>query len=139
MDARPPRPGPVRWVLYAYGRGLPERFRPWVLHDLTTRTWQLRQLVRAVVQVVPVAVLVVLLVPGPLWVRAAAVLGGVLIGMIYAGAYVYEATEHRALKAGYPRGTVQAVRDAAHAEERAAAAKRYAAQYRGGQEPGSPV
>ncbi|MGE3284731.1 MAG: DUF5313 family protein [Pseudonocardia sp.] len=127
---RPPAPGPLRWLLYAYGAALPPRYRDWVLHDLTTRTWMARQLARGLVQVTPAACLVVLLVPGPLWVRAMAVVGGVLIGMIYGAAYVYETTEHRALKAGFPRGTLQSVRDAAHAQERAAAAQRYALRHR---------
>jgi hypothetical protein len=52
--------------------------------------------------------------------------------MIYAVAYLYEATEHRAMKAGYPRGMAQAVRDDARADERLAAALRYADRYRGG-------
>ncbi|MGD9527046.1 DUF5313 family protein [Pseudonocardia sp.] len=125
-----PAPGPLRWALYAYGAALPARYRDWVLHDLTTRTWQLRQLARGLVQVLPAAMLVVLVVPGDLWVRTMAVLGGVVIGMIYAAAYVYETTEHRALKAGFPRGTLQAVRDAAHAQEREAAAQRYALRHR---------
>lgn len=128
----PRRPGPLRWLAYAYGAGLPARYRGWVLHDLTTRTWMARQLARGLVQVVPAAVLVVLLVPGPLWVRAMAVAGGVFIGMIYGAAYVFEATEHRALKAGYPRGTLQAVRDEATAEQRAEAARRYAQRHRRG-------
>ena len=36
------RPGPVRWFWYALGGRLPARYRPWVLHDLTCRTWPLR-------------------------------------------------------------------------------------------------
>ncbi|MGQ0573250.1 MAG: DUF5313 family protein [Pseudonocardia sp.] len=120
----------MRWLLYAYGAGLPPRYGAWVLHDLTTRTWMARQLSRGLVQVVPAAVLVVLVVPGPLWARAMAVLGGVFIGMIYGSAYVFEATEHRALKAGYPRGMLQAVRDAAKAEQREEVARRNARQRR---------
>ena len=124
------RPGPLRWLWYAVGGGLPARYREWVLHDLTARTWWLRQLGRSIVQVLPVAVLVLILVPGELWVRVLAVAGGVSVGMIYAVAYLYEATEHRAMKAGYPRGTAQSVRDDARADERLAAALRYADRYR---------
>jgi hypothetical protein len=124
------RPGPVRWLLYAFGAGLPAEHRDWVLHDLTTRTWPLRQLLRSIVQVLPFAVVLAALLPGELWVRVLAVVGGVLVGMIYAFAYLYETTEHRAIKAGFPRGTLQAVRDAAHADERAAAQARYNARYR---------
>lgn len=128
---RPPRrPGPARWLLYAFGRGLPSRYREWVLHDLTTRTWPARQLLRSLVQVLPFAMLVALLVPGALWVRLAAILGGIAIGMIYAVAYLYEATEHRALKAGLSRGALQSIRDDADADEREEARRRYAQRYR---------
>jgi hypothetical protein len=129
------RPGPLRWLLYAFGRGLPAENREWVLHDLTTRTWPLRQLIRSVVQVLPFAVVLAAVLPGELWVRLAAVVGGTLMGMIYAVAYLYETTEHRALKAGYPRGMLQHIRDADHAEERAAAQDRYNQRYRRPQLP----
>ena len=129
------RPGPVRWLLYAFGRGLPAEHREWVLHDLTTRTWPARQLLRSVVQVLPFGVLLAAVLPGQLWVRVLAVVGGAMVGMIYAAAYVYETTEHRAIKAGYPRGTLQRIRDAAHAEERAQAQARYNERYRRGELP----
>ena len=45
------RPNPLQWLWYAYGGGLPERHASWVLHDTTTRTWWLRHLLRAVVQI----------------------------------------------------------------------------------------
>jgi hypothetical protein len=124
------RPGPVRWLLYAFGRGLPAEYREWVLHDLTTRTWPARQLLRSVVQVLPFGLVLAAVLPGELWVRVMAVVGGALVGMIYAVAYLYETTEHRALKAGYPRGTLRHIRDAAHADERAAAQERYNQRYR---------
>jgi len=112
------------------GGGLPAANRDWVLHDLTTRRWRLRQLSRSLVQILPVAVLIVAFLPGELWVRLLAVAGGAWVGMIYALAYLDEATEHRALKAGFARGQVRAVRDEADAETREAAAARYAARYR---------
>jgi hypothetical protein len=124
------RPGPVPWLRYALGGGLPPEYREWVLHDLTTRTWPARQLLRSLVQVLPIAVLVALVIPGALWVRLVAVFGGLVIGMIYAVAYLYESTEHRALKAGYPRGTLREMRARAGAGERAAAQQRYDERYR---------
>jgi hypothetical protein len=125
------RPDPLRWWWYAVGGGLPLRYREWVLHDLTTGTWRLRQMFRSVVQVLPVSLLVVIFLPGDLWVRVLAAAGGLCVSMIYALAYLDEATEHRALKAGYPRGTVRAVRDEADADGREAAAVRYGQRYRG--------
>ncbi|WP_233517523.1 DUF5313 family protein [Geodermatophilus marinus] len=131
------RPGVLRWLWYALGGGLPERHRTWVLHDTTTRTWALRHVGRAVVQMaVPIA-LVLLVVPGPFWIRGMAALGGIALGLIFSLAYMPEATENRVVKAGYPAGTATAVREEAartreaedSARRRAAAARR-AARYR---------
>ena len=66
------RPGPLRWFRYAVGGRLPVRYRPWVLHDLTCRTWPLRHLARLPAQLAPVTIVLVLLLPGPLWIRVMA-------------------------------------------------------------------
>jgi hypothetical protein len=129
------RPGPLRWLWYAVGGGLPPAHRQWVLHDLTVRTWWLRQLFRSIVQILPVAVLILLFLPGPTWVPVMAILGGTAVGLLYAAAYLEESTEHRALKAGFARGIAKAVRDQADAGTREAAAARYAQRYRGGPPP----
>jgi hypothetical protein len=106
------RPGPLRWLWYALGGGLPAEHRSWVLHDVTARHWRWRALLRSVVQIAPVALLLYLLLPTPPWVRLMAVGGGLLVGMIFAVAYLDESTEHRAVKAGYPRGTATQIRTA---------------------------
>jgi hypothetical protein len=124
------RPGPLRWLAYAYGAGLPPEYREWVLHDVTARTWLLRHLVRAVAQLAPLLVVIYLLLPGPPWVRGCAILGGALIGLFYSMVYAVESAEHRTLKAGYPRGTATRVRAGTHSEERAERAQRYAEQWR---------
>jgi Family of unknown function (DUF5313) len=124
------RPGPLRWLAYAYGAGLPPEYREWVLHDVTARTWLLRHLVRAVAQLAPLLVVIYLLLPGEPWVRGFAALGGALIGLFYSMVYAVESAEHRTLKAGYPRGTTTRVRGEAHAEERAERAQRYAERWR---------
>jgi uncharacterized protein DUF5313 len=126
------RPGPLHWLWYAMGGGLPARYREWVLRDATRDGWRLRQFLRAFLQMGPVAVPILLLVPGPLWIRLAAILLGWLVGLQYALYFVDDAVERRVLKAGYPVGAAQAARDALHADERAAAAARYAARYRSG-------
>jgi hypothetical protein len=123
---KPPRPGPFLWLLYALGRGLPPRNREWVLYDVTTRTWVLRHLLRATVQLAPVAVLLYLLMPGSSGVRIGAVLGGLALGYFYSLAYMYETTENRAMKAGYPRGTARELRDRRTAVVRDEQARRYA-------------
>jgi hypothetical protein len=124
------RPDLVHWVWYAVGGRLPARYRTWVLHDLTTRTWPLRHFARAVVQVAPVIVVLLLVVPGSLTIRIAAVTAGLLLGLLYSGAYMYEIVEHRVGQAGYPVGMAQAVRDEANAEVRQADAARYARNWR---------
>jgi len=124
------RPGPLRWLWYALGGGLPPRYREWVLRDASRDRWVLRHFVRACVQMSLVAVPILLLVPGPLWVRGSALLLGVLVGLQYALWFVDGSVERRVRKAGYPPGAAQAARNALHAEERAAAAARYAARYR---------
>lgn len=127
------RPGLLAWLWYAMGGGLPARHRWWVLHDVSTRTWPARQLLRSLVQLVPIGLLLVLLIPGELWVRLVGVLGGALVGMMYAAAFVYETTENRAMKAGFPRGQAQAARDRLNAPRRLAAARRYRERYRPGE------
>jgi len=128
---RPTRPGPLRWLWYALGGGLPPRYREWVLHDVTVRTWWVRQVARALlVQALPVALVVGLLIPGSFAIRLMAVLGGVFVSMIYVVAFLAEAVEHRAMKAGYPRGFAKGLRDASRQPERDAAARRYDERYR---------
>jgi Family of unknown function (DUF5313) len=117
-------------LLYAFGRGLPPEHREWVLHDVSARTWVLRHLLRTTVQLLPIAVLLFVLIPGPAWVRACAVLAGLLIGYFYSMAYMHQSTEHRAVKAGYPRGAATAARDRHTEAERAEQARRYAERWR---------
>jgi hypothetical protein len=124
------RPGPLWWLWYAMGGGLPVRYRDWVLHDVSTRTWALRQMLRAVVQLIPIGIVLVLLVPGELWVRLVAVLGGALVGLMYAASFVHLTTEHRSVKAGFAPGQAQAERDRLAAPAREAAERRYAERYR---------
>lgn len=133
-DDRPARPGPLRWLWYAFGGGLPARYRDWVLHDTTAPTWWLRQIVRALVQAVPVGVVVGFLIPGSTEIRLLAVAGGVFVALIYIVAFIDEAVEHRATKAGFPRGYAKAVRAQRGAPRREEEARRYAEYYRGGQQ-----
>lgn len=129
MDERI-RPNPVRWVLYAFGAGLPARHREWVLHDVTVRTWQLRHVARTTVQLLPIGILLYAFIPGPSSVRGMAVLAGALLGYFYSIAYMQESAEHRVMKAGYPVGRALAVREAADEDERAAARARYEDRWR---------
>jgi hypothetical protein len=126
----PPRPDPFRWLLYAFGTGLPPRYREWVLHDVTTRTWVLRHVLRTTVQLAPVAILLYLFIPGSSTIRAGAVLGGLALGYFYSFAYMYETTENRAIKAGYPRGAASELRGRRTSAVREAEARRYDERYR---------
>ncbi|MBO0839716.1 MAG: DUF5313 family protein, partial [Sciscionella sp.] len=56
------RPGPLRWLYYAYGGGLGPKYAQWVLHDLTCRTWFIRHLSRTLAQSAPA--FLALLLPG---------------------------------------------------------------------------
>ncbi|OLT12067.1 hypothetical protein BJF78_25235 [Pseudonocardia sp. CNS-139] len=120
----------MRWVLYAFGRPLPPAYREWVLDDVTSRTWVLRHFARTTVQLLVPAVLLYVLIPGPAWVRGCSVLAGLLLGCFYSAAYMYETTEHRAMRAGYPRGTAAARRGRAGEAERAEQARRYEQRWR---------
>ena len=126
MTKRPERPGPLRWLWYAYGGGLPLSMSAWVLADTTGPTWVWRHLARAVVQLLPVVVVCLLVPPVPMAFRVTAVAGGLLIGLLFSVAYMTETTEHRAVKAGYAPGTTRQIR-----EERAELRRRErAAQFR---------
>jgi hypothetical protein len=120
----PRRPGPLRWLAYAYGAGLPDRFDEWVLRDTTSRTWAWRHLARIVVQVAPVVILILLLVPGPEWIRIGMVLGGGAMALIFGFAYAVETAEHRLMKAGYAVGTGERVRQQRTDRDRTAATAR---------------
>ncbi|WP_019808008.1 DUF5313 family protein [Saccharomonospora halophila] len=123
------RPGPVRWVWYAAGGRLPERYREWVLHDVTARHYLWRHAARTVVLLGPL-VSVWLLLPGPLWLRLVLCLMAALVGGFYSLAYADENCENRVARHGFAHGTAAATRKAARAERDAALHERYRARYR---------
>ncbi|GAA1871971.1 DUF5313 domain-containing protein [Pseudonocardia alni subsp. carboxydivorans] len=129
------RPDPLRWLWYAAGGRLPARYRGWVLHDTTCRTWHLRHFARTAALLTLLSVPLALVVPGPLWLRLTALLLGWLVSLQYALFVMEESVEHRVTKAGYPAGTARATRAEATADERAEAARRYAERYRGATPP----
>ncbi|HLM05778.1 MAG TPA: DUF5313 family protein [Blastococcus sp.] len=104
------RPNPIQWIWYALGGGLPRELSAWVLADTTRRTWIVRHLTRAVVQMLPVVALC-LVVPVPWAYRLSAAFGGLLIGLLFSMAFMTETIEHRVSKAGYPSGTAARVRE----------------------------
>jgi Family of unknown function (DUF5313) len=104
------RPNPLQWVWYALGGGLPRALSPWVLADTTRRTWIVRHLTRAVVQMLPLVILCLVAVPVPLSYRVSAAVGGLMIGLLFSMAFMTETIEHRARKAGYPPGMAARLR-----------------------------
>lgn len=107
---RAPRPTALQWVGYALGAGLPRELSPWVLADTTGRTWVLRHVVRALVQLAPVVVLCLLVPPVPWAYRVSAAVGGLLLGLMFSLFFMEQTVEHRVVKAGYPPGTADRVR-----------------------------
>jgi hypothetical protein len=118
------RPDPLRWLWYSLGGRLPERYRDWVLHDVTCRTWALRQVLRSLLVAAPLVLILLVFVPGPFWIRGLSALGGVLMGLIYSLGYLIETTEHRLVKAGYPVGTGERIREQHQVQTRSAAVSR---------------
>ena len=104
------RPSPAQWVWYALGGGLPRELSPWVLADTTAPTWIWRHLARAMVQLLPLLVLCLAVVPVPLAYRLSAAGGGLLLGLFFSIAFMTETIEHRVAKAGYPPGTAGRLR-----------------------------
>jgi hypothetical protein len=96
-----------------------------VLEDTTRRTWVLRHLARALVQLAPVIVLCLLVPPVDFGIRLSAAAGGLVIGLLFSAAYMTETTEHRAVKAGWPPGTTAERRDERAERERVERRARY--------------
>lgn len=76
------RPGPLWWTWYAFGGKLPDRHGEWVLNDVTCRTWWLRHVARSLVQLAPVAALL-LVVLGPGWITYLGLAAGTILALIY--------------------------------------------------------
>lgn len=107
-DGQRRRPDPLRWIWYTFGAGLGPRYRDWVLHDLTCRTRWERQIVRAAVQVMPLAI-VLLLALGISWIAWVGVGCGLVLALIYSAAYFDQAADHRLVKHGFPPGTAHRI------------------------------
>ncbi|KXO98168.1 DUF5313 family protein [Tsukamurella pseudospumae] len=94
------RPDPLHYLAWVYTGSLPERNREWVRHNLTRRTWIARHLLRGQLAFVPVYALLVLLLPGSLWLRGATVLLGALLALFYNAVYIVPNRVRRLQKNG---------------------------------------
>ncbi|MGW5054664.1 DUF5313 family protein [Actinokineospora sp. NPDC004072] len=121
------RPGPVQWLRYAVGGTLPERYRPWVLWDLTAPTWVARHFARVMVLFLPLWLL--LLVPGPLSLRLSMIAAGYVTGLYFSLSFMEDASERRLIKHGYPVGLNRRIREEAAPQDRAEVAAMYAAYH----------
>lgn len=121
------RPNPLQWIWYTFGGTLGPRYREWVLHDTTGRTRWLRQLIRAVVQVSPLAVVVGFAL-GDNVIAWGGVLCGLLLALFYSLVFANQTAEHRLIKQGYPAGTAERIfHDRANSAEQV---RRYMQSYR---------
>ena len=122
-----PRPNVLQWIQYVFTGRLPERYAEWVLFDTTGRTWLLRHITRFLIQLSPIAAVVLIFLPTPLLIRAGCIAAGILASVCFSFGYVVEMTEHRAENAGYPRGTAERAREQrAQDAQREGAARRRA-------------
>jgi hypothetical protein len=60
-------PGYGRQFLFALGLRLPPRYRDWLWHDLVDAGWRGRLVVRHLLAMLPIALVLGLALPGPIW------------------------------------------------------------------------
>jgi hypothetical protein len=125
------RPDPLRWIWYTMGGSLGPRYREWVLRDLTGRSRWTRQVVRAAVQVVPLAV-VLLLTLGTVWITWVGVICGLVLALIYSVVYLDQSADYRLVKHGFPPGTLHRILSERDQAEHPDRMRRYIETYRNG-------
>ncbi|PXW29929.1 UNVERIFIED_CONTAM: hypothetical protein DES50_10936 [Williamsia faeni] len=113
------RPNPWQWITYSWGRKLPDELQDWVRHDLTGRWRVPRHLLRGMIPFFPVFA-VFLLFPGPIYLRLAMILLGLILALFYCGAYMQPNREHRLELHGLPADLESPERVRKHDANRAA-------------------
>jgi hypothetical protein len=112
------RPNPFEWLVYTFGGRLPDRYRDWVLHDTTSRTWLWRFALRVVVEALPwlviAFVVLALFTPLPFGYVLGAVLLALALSLFFTVTSADELTEARLVKHGFPPGTGKSTRKHAH-------------------------
>jgi hypothetical protein len=119
----------MRWLWYTFGGGLGSRYHGWVLHDTTDHTRWVRQVVRGTVQIVPLALLMLAVMPSG-WLTWASIVLGLLLGLWYSVAYINQTAERRLVKHGYEPGTLALTLHERYLRENEDRIVRYMATYR---------
>lgn len=88
------RPPIWRWLTYAIGFGLPERYDDWVFHDLNDRGWRIRELSRIMLLPVPF-IIGVMFLPGDIGLRLMTASFLVVGPLFVGGAYIAEFRAYR--------------------------------------------
>jgi hypothetical protein len=123
------RPDPPRWLWYTFGGTLGPRYAEWVLRDTTSRTRWLRQAVRGTVQISPLALVMLVVLPFS-WLTGAAIANGLILALVYSFAYIDQTGERRLVKHGYEPGTLEATLHERYLRENEDGIARYMATYR---------
>ncbi|HEX6357380.1 DUF5313 family protein [Actinophytocola sp.] len=128
------RPNPLLWLYFQYGGRLPNRYREWILHDATCRTWLARVLLRTLVWLTPIfaVLLTVLVLAGGSWpIALGSILLGVLVALRFTVANAMESVDARLVRYGFPPRHASATRQARDADAQAEEDRRYRDQWRG--------
>jgi hypothetical protein len=135
--ARTPTPNVAQWIWHAHGGKLPQRYREWVLHDATARTWFPRYVVGMLIRmIIPLALVYLLLASfgGQTWLILLSLLLGLISALYYSLTYAQENVDSRLLRYGYPQHEASRIRHEADAEKTAAQRARYNAKWRATEE-----
>jgi hypothetical protein len=114
---------------YALGGRLPSSYREWVLYDLTSRSWVLRHLARALVQ--HSVWLLLLFLPIPLDLRVWMLIAAVSVGLVFSLSFMEDASERRLIRHGFPVGLNRRIREESSSSARAELAAMYTVYYDG--------
>ncbi|MFD9735031.1 DUF5313 family protein [Umezawaea sp. NPDC059074] len=94
---------------YFVGGRLPQRYREWVFQDVTRPDWLLRFTVRALLQVLPLSLVIgtvlVLALGSPIGLAVACGAIGLIVGVYFSLSYAAESVENRITKYGFRHGS----------------------------------
>jgi hypothetical protein len=107
-------PNPALRLWYLVGGRLPQQYREWVFQDVTRPDWLLRFTLRALLQVLPLSLvigfLLMALLGSPIGLAIACGAIGLIVGVYFSLSYAVESVENRITKYGYPHGLASETR-----------------------------